>query len=309
MRPIKMNEGIAQSMAVEMMQKVMALNGKDFRSDSFTYTKTFNQPVKDKIEVNFTAEAYEQMFALINHFDSEVAWEGCVERLDKTHFRIYKIVLYPQEVTGSTVNTDQNEYEMWRQTLPDEIFNHLFFQGHSHVNMATNPSGTDISDQWRTIASLQPTNFQIFMIWNKRHEFYVRVVDMAANVIYEKEDCIVTVGTTDTAAFLAEADKLVKKKEYPSYVNYSAGAGNYNGASVNKGATAASTVYGAGQNIKTSQKTAATLKGVPFKTVTGAAAPKVKGKSNLASYYAANPGELVESGNSSCTPFYEQFDM
>lgn len=302
MRPVKLNEGIAKEMAVEMMQKIMALDVKSFQSGSFTYTRAFNQPAKDKIEVNFTAEAYEQMFALINHFESEVAWEGCVERLDRTHFRINKIVLYPQEVTGATVDTDEGEYATWRMTLPDEIFNSLFFQGHSHVNMATNPSGTDIADQWRTIEHLQPTDFQIFMIWNKRHEFYVRVVDMANNVIYEKEDCIVTVGTTDVAAFLAEADKIVKRKvytaaypKYPNYTNQNVRTGNYNGGAATTGG-----VYGTGKTSKLNQKKEG------FKTVTGAAAPKMK--SNLSKYYAANPGELVRCGNSSCTPYYDKPD-
>lgn len=306
MRPIKMNEQLAHVMAVDMIQQMMSQGEKAFQSGTFTYIKNFTAVAKEKIVVNFTPEAYEQMFALINHFDCEVAWEGCVERLDQTHFRINKIVLYPQEVTSATVNTDDGEYATWRMTLPDEIFNHLFFQGHSHVNMATNPSGTDIADQWRTIGNLQPNDFQIFMIWNKRHEFYVRVVDMATNTIYDPADCVVTVGTVDTSSFLAEADKLVKKKapKYPPYSAYTGyTGGNYNGAPSYPGAASASAKVGTASTAKPAPKAAS------LKTVTGSAAPKVNGKgSNLNRYYRANPDELVANGNSSCMPYYDQFD-
>ena len=288
MVPVRITAEMAQQMANDIMKK--AADPKKFVCGKFTYTADFNKSMPGAVEVNFTAEAYDQMFALINYFSSEIAWEGCVERLDETHFRITKIVLYPQKVTGVTVSTTDEDYSNWRMTLPDEIFNSLFFQGHSHVNMGVTPSTTDIADQWRTIDYLQPTDYQIFMIWNKRREFYVKVVDLAANRIYEGSDVKVTIGATDTDSFLEEAKRLVEKQV--PVTNYSNGGYQYYSGGVLVGGDTANTTE------KEEAKTATGTAG--FKTVTGAAAPKV---SNLMNQYRENP-EVIESNyNHSCKPY------
>ena len=73
-----------------------------------------------------------------------MAW--CAERCEeKDTYLISDILVYPQEVTGSTVTTDQNEYEMWLMKQEDDVFNNIRMQGHSHVNMSTSPSSVDLN--------------------------------------------------------------------------------------------------------------------------------------------------------------------
>lgn len=297
MQPIKMTDEIIRDVMQEFYSQASVLG--NLQTDKFSFNKSFSKPAKDAVEVNFTLEAYHEMCALIDHFSTEVAWHGLVKRLDKTHFQVTKILIYPQKVTGATVNTDQEEYTKWLYALKDEEFNAVRFQGHSHVNMATNPSGVDMQNQWDMINQLNSTDYYIFMIWNKRREYNVRVIDMADNVIYSGSDVKVTIGALDMKGFLEEAEALVKKPTpvYNYGTTYGSNARTYPGGSF-VGTTSAATT-------KSAEKTETEASNPALKTVTGATAPKVnkENESNLMGYYKKNPNELLANWNSSCLPY------
>lgn len=299
MQPIKMTDEIIRDVMQEFYSQASVLG--NLQTDKFSFNKSFSKPAKDAVEVNFTLEAYHEMCALIDHFSTEVAWHGLVKRLDKTHFQVTKILIYPQKVTGATVNTDQEEYTKWLYALKDEEFNAVRFQGHSHVNMATNPSGVDMQNQWDMINQLNSTDYYIFMIWNKRREYNVRVIDMADNVIYSGSDVKVTIGALDMKGFLEEAEALVKKPTpvYNYGTTYGSNARTYPGGSFVGTASTAT--------AKSAEKTETKTLNPALKTVTGAAAPKVnKGnESNLMGYYKKNPNELSANWNSSCLPYVD----
>ena len=63
--------------------------------------------VKDrKATVYLTPQAFAKMWALISNFNKEVAWHGLARRMEdetKDEYLIYDILVYPQEVTGTTV--------------------------------------------------------------------------------------------------------------------------------------------------------------------------------------------------------------
>lgn len=212
MQPVKMTDEIIRDVMQEFYSQASALG--NLQTDKFSFNKNFSKLAKDAVEVNFTLEAYHEMCSLIDHFSTEVAWHGLVKRLDKTHFQITKILIYPQKVTGATVNTDQEEYTKWLYALNDEEFNAVRFQGHSHVNMATNPSDVDMRNQWDMINQLNSTDYYIFMIWNKRREYNVRVIDMADNVIYSGDDVKVTIGSLDMKAFLKKQKRSSKSRHH-----------------------------------------------------------------------------------------------
>lgn len=301
MQPVKMTDEIIRDVMQEFYSQASALG--NLQTDKFSFNKNFSKSAKDAVEVNFTLEAYHEMCSLIDHFSTEVAWHGLVKRLDKTHFQVTKILIYPQKVTGATVNTDQEEYTKWLYALNDEEFNAVRFQGHSHVNMATNPSDVDMRNQWDMINQLGSNDYYIFMIWNKRREYNVRVIDMADNVIYSSDDVKVTIGSLDMKSFLEEAEALVKKPAPTS---------NYNGSSYGGIYGANARTYPGGSFVSTtstsSTRSAAKTETTPtLKTVTGSAAPKVgKDKqSNLMEYYERNPDELTSCWNSSCSPYLD----
>lgn len=198
-----------------------------------TFTKSFDYSGADdtKAQVLFKPMAYVKMLSLLRHFDSEVAWHGTVERADDDKFIITDIIVYPQEVTGATVNTDQEEYQKWTMTLDDACFNAMRMQGHSHVNMGTSPSSVDTNHQQQILAQLKGNDYYIFMIFNKRLEHTIKIYDYANNVMYEDKDIVVGVADEgfDDAAFLKEADKAVKRKTYTAASVQDTYPGSYTG--------------------------------------------------------------------------------
>lgn len=169
-----------------------------------------------KAKILFSPLAYEKQHALIDHCTKEVGWHGFVKRSEEDDhvFVIEDIVVYPQEVTGTTITPDQEEYEKWRDALDDEHFNSCLYHGHSHVNMATSPSGTDTKYQHDVLDGLTKDQFLVFMIWNKKGEHWAQIYDKRHNCIYQNADIDVGVTGCDMEAFLKEADGLVREYKY-----------------------------------------------------------------------------------------------
>lgn len=229
-KPIFLTKEYVDKMVEEFRRNVSDLKMSDGK---ITFTKSFDYTGEDdtKAYVLFRPVAYAKMLALLKHFDSEVAWHGTVERLDDDKFIITDIVVYPQTVTGSTVNTDQEEYQKWTMTLEDDYFNAMRMQGHSHVNMGTSPSSVDTNHQQQILAQLKGQEYYIFMIWNKKLDHTIKIYDYANNVMYEDKDVIVGVFEEgfDNDAFISEADGAVKRKTYTQATTCGNGYGRYTG--------------------------------------------------------------------------------
>ena len=198
-----------------------------FSDGKINFTKTLGT-VDRKATVLFTEMAWQKMQTLIREFDKEVAWHGVAERCEeKDTYLISDILVYPQEVTGSTVTTDQSKYENWLMSHDDDVFNNIRMQGHSHVNMAVSPSSVDLSLYERILDQLRSDMFYIFMIWNKRGEKTVKIYDLRENILFETADVTVTIkGMEDMTEFLEDAKELVVTKTY-NYGGYGTGAYPY----------------------------------------------------------------------------------
>lgn len=208
-----------------------ALSSGKFSDGKVTFTKTIGN-VNRKATVFFTEVAWLKMQTLISEFDKEVAWHGIAKRgedPEKDEYIISDILVYPQEVTGTTVTTDQQKYQMWLMGHEDDVFNNIRFQGHSHVTMGTSPSGVDTALYDGILDQLTDEMFYIFMIWNKKKEKTIKIYDMAKNVLFETAD--VTVEVLGLDAWLKDAKEMVKDKTYtPStYSGYSGSYGGYGG--------------------------------------------------------------------------------
>lgn len=170
-----------------------ALTSGKFSDGKITFTKTIGT-INRKAKVFFTQEAWRKMQALVSTFDKEVAWHGVATRGEdesKDEYFITDILVYPQEVTGATVNTDQEKYEMWLMSHDDDVFNNIRMQGHSHVNMGVTPSPVDTFLYKRILDQLDDTMFYIFMIWNKRKDKTVKIYDLKKNVLFDTSDVTV----------------------------------------------------------------------------------------------------------------------
>lgn len=215
------------------------LSSAKISDGKISYTKTFGY-IDRKAVVRFSEIAWLKMSALIREFDKEVAWHGVAVRgADETkdEYYIVDILVYPQEVTGSNVNTDQTKYEMWLMEHDDEVFNNIRMQGHSHVNMHTSPSTVDISHQERILEQLEDDMFYIFMIWNKRGEKNIKVYDLEKNILFDGADVVVEVddGELGLNSFIKDAKSLVTEK------TYTAPAATYGSSYANKGSSVPAT--------------------------------------------------------------------
>lgn len=193
------------------LRNVKAVDGK------VNYTKSFGY-IDRKAVLYFTEKAWIKMQALIREFNKEVAWHGIAYRgedISKDDYYITDILVYPQEVTGATVNTDQEKYEMWLMSQEDGVFNNIRMQGHSHVNMGTAPSGVDITHQEKILDQLEDDMFYIFMIWNKRGDKTIKIYDLGKNILFDTMD--ITVNVQDDglglSAFMEDAKQLVQDKK------------------------------------------------------------------------------------------------
>ncbi len=170
-----------------------ALQSGKFSDGKITFTKTIGT-VNRKATVFFTREAWSKMQALVSNFDKEVAWHGVATRGEdesKDEYFITDILVYPQEVTGATVNTDQEKYEMWLMSHDDDVFNNIRMQGHSHVNMGVTPSSVDTAFYDRILEQLDDAMFYIFMIWNKKKDKTVKIYDLKKNILFDTADVTV----------------------------------------------------------------------------------------------------------------------
>lgn len=166
-----------------------------------------------KAKVIFKDLAWRKMKGLIDQMQSEVGWHGIAKRHedeDKDWYIIEDILIYPQEVTGVTVTTDDG-YRNW--LFSQEDLNNIRMQGHSHVNMSTSPSSTDWELYNDIRSQLTSDMFYIFMIWNKKSENTIMIYDMKKNLMFEDNDITYSVEDPDGYySFMEEAMDVVKTK-------------------------------------------------------------------------------------------------
>ncbi len=217
MKPIKFTEQEIEQLKQEFadaVEKARMADGK------ITISKNFGSreaAPEERISIYYTPEAYLKMDFLVRKFDSEVGWHGLVRRINDRCYLVYDVLVYDQEVTGSTVNTDQDGYVQFLVDLPEEKANFMHFHGHSHVNMAVTPSPTDMTHRDNLLQTADEDGFWIFQIWNKRGDISSAVYDLAKNTLYEDKDINLQILFEDgtlSGAFMAVAQSHVKPRSY-----------------------------------------------------------------------------------------------
>ena len=234
-----------------------------------SFTKAFPN-IDRKAKVVFEALAWQKMVRLVSHFGKEVAWHGFAYRdadEAKDIYYITDVVVYPQTVTGATVEMDEVTYGKWlmENDERDPRFIDIHFQGHSHVNMGVTPSSTDIEHQETILSQISKTGFYIFIIINKSGAKNLKIYDMKKNAIFENGDITVEVldppmpegvvfsGLSEEEAlaasecvammridkqmegFIPEAEKLVVERKPATVVPTGFYTGYYKGGAAQKG--------------------------------------------------------------------------
>lgn len=211
-RPVKITKEDKKNMMSEFKEKVNSIKITD---KEVVYKKNLDKGEKsEKATILLTPTAYCKIVQLIDEFDTEVAWHGLGKRIDKSTYSIEDILVYPQYVTGATVDMDPEEYTKWIiDNAEDKRFDNIIMQGHSHVNFSPVPSGTDLRHQKEILSMLSGDKFYIFTIWNKSLANTTRIFDLKTNIVFENND--ITYKLVDEnlkSDFINEAKKLVKKK-------------------------------------------------------------------------------------------------
>ncbi|MGN0578988.1 MAG: hypothetical protein ACI4J4_10240 [Ruminiclostridium sp.] len=185
---------------------------------------------RPRAKLIFKPEAFAKMQLLIMKCSGEVGWHGLVERNENT-FTVTDILVYPQQVTGFTITTDQPEYEKWNMEIPLEQFSKMRFHGHSHVNMETTPSGVDVKSKETVLSCIREGQFYIFMIWNKSLDYSVEIYDATGDyLVYEKCDVDIEIeGIGDMKKYLDDSIAKIKRiyPTYPTYTPKPASSYNY----------------------------------------------------------------------------------
>ena len=146
-----------------------------------------NRDRHNVVRIDMMAEAYLKMRTLVDVITTEVGWNATVRRIDKTHFVIERVLVYPQVCSGTRTFCDNQQTVEWENSLSDEDYNEMRFHGHSHVYMATIPSGIDDNYQETILARndvKDDDNFFIFMILNKRGDYWLRLYDKGNDETY-----------------------------------------------------------------------------------------------------------------------------
>lgn len=229
MKPIVYDQRI-QDEILKDFKKFLTENRTSNNKISYTYVvkEMFKNENIKMPTVVFTAEAWLKIQTLMNNTGDEIGWHGIVKRIENNTFIITDILVYPQVVSGSNITTDQEKYQNWLMAQPDEIFNNIRYQGHSHVYFKADPSATDWYLYERILQTLRKTDYYIFMIINKRQELFMMIYDMAQNVVFEKGDISVTVAlhnNTSLTAWHNEQTKLVTKNNIITTYSSSYGVG------------------------------------------------------------------------------------
>lgn len=200
------------------ISEVLALLANQLRNSKFQDGKIeFSKKLADhqqRAELWFTAKAILKTKMLVDDFTGEVQWHGIVNKVGDAKWIVEDILVFPHTVTSVTVTSDQDKYEEWLSSLPDDVFNHIRFHGHSHVNMGTTPSGVDNQVRDNILQQMSAEDdepYYIFCIFNKAGVVNSIIYDVGGNMLYENKDIDVLYlidDNTASSSFLEEAHKL-----------------------------------------------------------------------------------------------------
>lgn len=148
--------------------------------------------------ITFSELAYYRMLRL---FKADVATSkefmfiGTVEKPNPNTYFITNISLIPQEAnSGAFCETDDDRYPVWlHENFPTvEQKKTVRLNGHSHVNMAVEPSGVDNSNIEKMMQYVD--DFFIQLIINRKQEIKINLWDKQNGIIFNNCEYYLQIG-------------------------------------------------------------------------------------------------------------------
>jgi hypothetical protein len=231
MKPIKFTEEYRKQCAEEAAVKAYNETLEKLQDTVACHKAGTTELETDKtIKVVLTNEVMLKATALVQECDKEIAWHGIVNaNKEESIYTIIDVVVPPQEVTGTTVNSDSNEWALWASQLSDDEFNNLRCHMHSHVNMGVFSSATDDDYQKDVVTKDSNLDYYIFLIFNKKGEIFGRFYDVENNMMYDNKDVEVHIPVESPTIWAREQIKnMVQTKTYaPSAYGWQGAAQSY----------------------------------------------------------------------------------
>ena len=226
----KLNLDELTKAAEDALGKLKLTDGVFRFQKDFKFERKFELKSERRATLRILPEAMAKIMLIVMSNDKEVAWHCTTERVSSTEFIVKDVLIYPQQVTAVTVDTDDAEYAQWLIKIGEERFSNLHAQMHSHVNMPVSPSTTDLGHRSSIVAQMKDHDYYIFMIWNKSLVWSAAIYDMPSNTLYETDDVDVIVefsdGTTAGEVIQDLKDKVAPYKYQPkTYTPPAAGPG------------------------------------------------------------------------------------
>ena len=165
--------------------------------NSNTHIKILYTTNEDIPKLIYTSETFADIINLMNtnHAKTqEFGFMGEIER-DGIDYIVTKLHILPQKTTSAYFETDDDKYPEWLgKTFPKpEDRRKLRLQAHSHVNMATSPSGVDDTQIRKMIDNVK--DYFIQLIINHKMENTVNLYSKEKNLIYTNIPEYVKIGS------------------------------------------------------------------------------------------------------------------
>lgn len=185
--PVAVNKQSDLATAMEA-KRLIEEKIKNLKDEITTLTTEDCKAVKGRrAKLVYSDIAWTKQTMLINDNSKEIAWHMVVTRRGEDEYYVEDLLeVYPQAVTGATVVTDPTRYAFWVNDIPDDVWEHVRGQAHSHVYMQTSPSATDKQQQKETVQNIE--DFYYFGIFNKRDDHWLAILDFENNVAFETSD-------------------------------------------------------------------------------------------------------------------------
>ena len=184
MRTIKMTKSQFNKRVKEFKQQLSTQTSAYFMHNKEDETIVKKPEARPKIY--FNEDCYKRICALVAACKEEIAWNCKVTR-DGLNFTLEECYVFPQIVSGVSVDVDPTEYAMWVAGLDDDTINHMRAHCHSHVNMGVTPSGIDWDYQKQMIEG-NIRDYYLFLIFNKKGDISANIYDIESNTLYTTKD-------------------------------------------------------------------------------------------------------------------------
>lgn len=230
MKPIKLNpetKDLLLKTAMEDVVKTLDEYEFNINQTKITYQHNISVKAKEKIIIQFTPQAFIRCLQMVKNFSSEIGWYGLIRKLDERRYQVYDIIVCNQKVNGGRVITDDDDMIKFYESLTDEQAEFLHFQAHSHVSMATTPSGVDIENQTSTVKNMGGKGFYLFQIWNKSLEINSFLYDLDHNIFFDKDDIEIVIEDSEYGSINEFLESLKDKVVNMTYTNSAKSTYNY----------------------------------------------------------------------------------